>query len=95
MAKNKKPKNMKRSVGLLYRAKKTKNSSPNMLGTISIQRRTLEELLAQIERTNANEIEGQIAAWFYAGYISIELSPKWVIENEVNCGRDCWWTDKD
>ena len=68
----------KRSLGSLRIQQKTKPKSPEMIGTISLQRETLETLIKQIGISD--ELVANLAAWKnHDGlnhYLTVEVSPR-------------------
>jgi hypothetical protein len=72
----------KRSLGKLREAPKTKEKSPEMTGTLRLQRHTAAAILRAFEDSDCAEIICNIAAWVnrdYEGqYLTIEISPKYV-----------------
>jgi hypothetical protein len=71
----------KRSLGKLRVAHQTKERSPNMTGTLRLQRHTAAALLKVFENTGVDEAVCNIAAWVnqdHEGqYLTVELSPKY------------------
>lgn len=78
------PNPAKRSLGFLRPAtNKTKDRSPDYVGTLKLQRHTMEVFSQQFQDTNTNEIECCLASWRNIdanghAYASIELSPKYI-----------------
>jgi hypothetical protein len=72
----------KRTLGKLRVAHKTKERSPDMTGTLCLQRHTAALILKAFENTDDDEAVCNIAAWVnhdHEGqYLTIELSPKYV-----------------
>jgi hypothetical protein len=72
----------KRSLGALRKANKSKPKSPDMTGTIKLQRHTIEIIVKQFERTESDEVVANLAGWGnfdHSGqYLTVELSPKYV-----------------
>jgi hypothetical protein len=71
----------KKSLGALYKAKKTKPRSPEMTGPITLQRHTLEAIVKQLKSSDADEVACNIAAWQNTDkhgqkYLTVELSPR-------------------
>ena len=71
----------KLSIGKLRPAPaRTKLKSPNMLGTVTIQRSTLEALLKQMNDADADEVVCNLAGWFNEDregrYIGVQLSER-------------------
>jgi hypothetical protein len=70
---------MKRSIGKLRSATRTKEKSPNLTGKLALQRTTLNELVSQLRGHGGSEITCNVAGWFNvdaAGkYITVEISP--------------------
>jgi hypothetical protein len=68
-----------KSLGSLRIQQKTKPRSPELRGTIRIQRHTLEAFLNQID--DDYEVIANLAAWKHHDgtdfYLSVELSPKY------------------
>lgn len=75
-------KNKLKSLGSLRIQQKTKPRSPELKGTIRIQRHTLETIISHME--DDDEVIANIAAWKHHDgnefYLSVELSPKYNIE---------------
>lgn len=71
-------KNKLKSLGSLRIQQKTKPRSPELQGTIRIQRHTLDAISKQLD--DDNEVIANLAAWKYHDgndfYLSVELSPK-------------------
>jgi hypothetical protein len=78
------PSSTKRSIGFLRKAPiKTKDRSPDYIGTLKLQRHTMEVFSQQFQDTNTNEIECCLASWRNIdangqAYASVELSPKYI-----------------
>lgn len=72
-------KNRLKSLGALRIQQKTKPRSPEMTGTIRIQRHTLETIIEQMD--DGAEVTASLAAWKHRDgdecYLSVELSPKY------------------
>jgi hypothetical protein len=68
-----------KSLGSLRIQQKTKPRSPELKGTIRIQRHTLEAIFNQID--DYHEVIANLAAWKHHDgndfYLSVELSPKY------------------
>ena len=77
----------KKSLGFLRKAQKTKERSPDCVGPIKIQRTTLETLMNQLEQSDANELEANLAGWQNQDrkgqFLTVELSPKYVSKKSV------------
>jgi hypothetical protein len=73
---------VRRSIGKLRPAARTKPKSPDFTGKLALQRSTFEELARQMRETNADEILCNIAGWVNRDsdgkYVSVELSPRFV-----------------
>ena len=71
-------KNKQKSLGSLRIQQKTKPRSPELQGTIRIQRHTLDAISKQLD--DDNEVIANLAAWKHHDgndfYLSVELSPK-------------------
>ncbi len=71
-------KNKQKSLGSLRIQQKTKPRSPELQGTMRIQRHTLEAISKHLE--NDDEVIANLAAWKHHDgndfYLSVELSPK-------------------
>ena len=71
-------KNKLKSLGSLRIQQKTKPRSPELQGTIRIQRHTLEAISKHLD--DDHEVIANLAAWKYHDgkdfYLSVELSPK-------------------
>jgi len=70
----------KLSVGTLRKTpKKTKERSPNLIGTLHLQRHTFEAIAKDFEMTDQDEVICNIAAWGYddenGRYLNVEISP--------------------
>jgi hypothetical protein len=72
----------KRSLGKLRIANKSKERSPDMTGTLSLQRHTAALILKAFENADDDEAVCNIAAWVnhdHEGqYLTVELSPKYM-----------------
>ena len=68
-----------KSLGSLRIQQKTKPRSPELKGTIRIQRHTLEAIFNQMDADD--EVIANLAAWKHHDgnefYLSVELSPKY------------------
>ena len=69
-----------KSLGVLYRAKKTKPRSPALTGKLRLQKHTLQALIADLKQDDSDEVVCNIAAWSNVDkhgdqYITVELSP--------------------
>jgi hypothetical protein len=75
------PKN-KRSIAKLRIAGKTREKSPDMTGTLRLQRHTAVAILKQFEDSDCDEVECNIAGWVNVDrqgkYLTVEISPKYV-----------------
>jgi hypothetical protein len=71
----------KRSLGKLRVAPKAKERSPDMTGTLCLQRHTAALILKAFENTDDDEAVCNIAAWVnhdHEGqYLTVEISPKY------------------
>jgi len=70
----------KLSVGTLRKTpKKTKPRSPNLIGSLHLQRHTFEAFEKQYQMTDCKEIVCNIAAWSYSDesgpFLTVEISP--------------------
>ncbi len=76
------PTKNKRSLGKLRTAEKTKEKSPDITGTLRLQRHTVTEILKQFEVSNFDEVECNIAGWVNCDhegeYLIVETSPKFL-----------------
>lgn len=72
----------KRSLGKLRVTEKTKPRSPDMTGTLRLQRHTALAILKRFEECDDDEVVCNIAAWVNTDnegqYLTIEISPKYV-----------------
>ena len=72
----------KRSLGKLRIAPKTKPRSPNMTGTLRLQRHTASSILKAFEDSDSGDVVCNIAGWVnqdHEGpYLTVEISPKYV-----------------
>ena len=72
----------KRSLGKLRVPPKTKERSPDMTGTLCLQRHTAALILKAFENTDDDEAFCNIAAWVnqdHEGqYLTVEISPKYM-----------------
>ena len=71
------------SLGFLRKTEKAKPRSPDLTGTLKLQRHTLEVIIKQFQETDADETECCLAGWRNTDakgqpYLSVELSPKYV-----------------
>jgi len=69
----------KLSVGTLRKTpKKTKPRSPNLFGSLHLQRHTFEAFEKQLQMTDCKEIVCNIAAWSYSDesgpFLAVEIS---------------------
>ena len=71
-------KNKQKSLGSLRMQQKTKPRSPELQGTIRIQRHTLEAISNHLDEED--EVIANLAAWKHHDgndfYLSVELSPR-------------------
>jgi hypothetical protein len=76
------PDTKKRSLGALRKGPKTKPRSPHLVGTLQLQRHTIEVIAKQFEETDSNEIACCLAGWINQDsngqYLTGELSPRYV-----------------
>ena len=76
------PITQKRSLGALRKNTKTKSRSPDLVGTLALQRHTIEVIAKQFEETGGDEITCCLAGWTNhdanGPYLTIEISPKYV-----------------
>ena len=76
------PQKIKKSLGALRPASKTKILSPDLTGPMKLQRNTLETLVQQFREIDGDELTCCIAAWSHTDstgrYFSVELSPRYV-----------------
>ncbi len=72
----------KRSLGMLRKAAKTKDRSPDTTGTLKLQRHTFEVIAKQFQDTDALEIDCCLTGWRNNTkgdpYLTVELSPKYI-----------------
>jgi hypothetical protein len=72
----------KRSLGKLRKAPKTKPRSPDMTGTLLLQRHTAAAILQSFEDSDSDDVVCNIASWVnqdHEGpYLTVEISPKYV-----------------
>ena len=70
-----------RSLGKLRKAQNTKPRSPDMTGTLRLQRHTAASILTTFEEAACEEIICNIAGWanqdHEGQYLTIEISPKY------------------
>lgn len=76
------PLTKKRSIGKLRIAKKSKERSPDMTGTLRLQRHTAVAILNAFGDPDCDEIICNIAGWrnddANGPYLTVELSPRYV-----------------
>jgi hypothetical protein len=86
------PGQKKRSLGSLRRAEKTKDRSPDLTGTLKLQRHTMEAIAKQFKEGDAAEVACCIAGWRNEDqnglYLSVELSPKYVARRQEPAHSD-------
>jgi hypothetical protein len=84
------PLTKKRSLGKLRVAHKTKERSPDMTGTLCLQRHTATAILKAFG--NVDEVVCNIAAWVNhdhdGQYLTVELSPKYVAPDPQSQQKD-------
>jgi hypothetical protein len=72
----------RKSLGALRKTPKTKPKSPDVQGTMKLQRHTLEALKKQFDESDSDEIQCLLAGWFNqdsnGAYLTVELSPRYV-----------------
>jgi hypothetical protein len=75
------PVTKKRSLGKLRRAPKTKDKSPDMIGSLRLRRDTAMAIIKPFEHGNVEEVECNIAGWANEDRegqcLTIEISPKY------------------
>ena len=76
------PITQKRSLGALRKNAKTKPRSPDLVGTLALQRHTMKAIGKQFEETGSDEIVCCLAGWINQDsngqYLTVELSPRYV-----------------
>jgi hypothetical protein len=72
----------KLSLGFLRRAEKKKPKSPDLIGTLKLQRHTMETFIKQFKDQDSEEIVCCLAGWINTDtegqFLSVELSPKYL-----------------
>jgi hypothetical protein len=72
----------KRSLGKLRRNQKTKDKSPDMTGSLRLQRHTAMAITKPFEANDVEDVVCNIAGWINQDhdgqYLTIEISPKYV-----------------
>lgn len=72
----------RKSLGALWKAKKTKPRSPDVTGKLSLQRHTLAVIVQEIAKTGSEEVICNIAGWVnrnqHGEYLTVEISPRFV-----------------
>jgi hypothetical protein len=72
----------RKSLGALWKAKKTKPRSPDVTGKLSLQRHTLAAIVQEIAKTGSEEVICNIAGWVnrnqHGEYLTVEISPRFV-----------------
>jgi hypothetical protein len=73
----------RKSLGALYKAKKTKERSPILTGQLKLQRHTFAAIGEQFDRGDDDEVVCNIAAWENVArhgepYLTVELSPRFM-----------------
>jgi hypothetical protein len=72
----------RKSLGALWKAKKTKPRSPDVTGKITLQRHTLAAIVQEIAKTGSEEVICNIAGWVNRNqlgeYLTVEISPRFV-----------------
>jgi hypothetical protein len=81
------------SLGFLRKTEKTKPRSPDLTGTLKLQRHTLEAIVKQFKESDADEMECCLAGWRNTdakgqSYLSVELSPKYVARRQEPAEAD-------
>jgi hypothetical protein len=81
------------SLGFLRKTEKTKPRSPDLTGTLKLQRHTLEAIVKQFKESDADEMECCLAGWRNTdakgqSYLSVELSPKYVARRQEPAETD-------
>jgi len=73
---------MKRSLGALRKANKTKAKSPDLIGQMRLQRHTAAAIVKHFCENGGDEVVCNIAGWRnqdHSGqYLTVELSPRFV-----------------
>jgi hypothetical protein len=81
------PPKIKKSLGALRRASKTKTLSPDLTGPMKLQRHTLETFVQQFREIDGDELTCNLAAWNNEDrsgrYFSVELSPRYVSQKVI------------
>jgi hypothetical protein len=77
-----KPVTTKRSLGSLRRAQKGKPKSPDMIGTLNLQRHTASAILKVFAEADFDEVVCNLAGWRNQDakgnpYLTVELSPRY------------------
>jgi hypothetical protein len=76
------PLTKKRSLGKLRKSSKTKDKSPDMTGSLHLQRHTAMAIIKPFEDTDVEEVVCSIAGWVNQDrdgqYLTIEISPEYV-----------------
>jgi hypothetical protein len=72
----------RKSLGALWKHKKTKPRSPDVTGKLSLQRHTLAAIVREIAKTGGEEVICNIAGWMnqnqHGKYLTVELSPQFL-----------------
>jgi hypothetical protein len=72
---------IKRSLGALRKAPKTKPRSPDLTGQLRLQRHTAAVIVKHFEETEDEEVICNIAGWrnedYRGPYLTVELSPRY------------------
>ncbi len=70
----------KHSLGALRAAEKRKERSPDLIGTIELQRHDIEQLSRQLTQSGAEKVTGNLAGWLNGKgegkFISVVLTPR-------------------
>ena len=73
---------VKRSLGALRKASKTKPKSPDLTGLMRLQRHTAAAIVKQFSEGSGDEVVCNIAGWrnqdHNGSYLTVELSPRFV-----------------
>jgi hypothetical protein len=81
----------KRSLGVLRKAKKTKDRSRDVTGQLTLQREDFEWMAGEFSKTGGQEITCNIAAWpnhdSHGLFLTVQISPRYVPRQKQTTSR--------
>ena len=98
--KHNQPVKTRKSLGALYRAKKTKEKSPILTGHLKLQHHTFSAISDEFDQGDGGEVVCNIAAWENVdkhgeNYSTIELSPPFTPKRRPKARMFGWLADDE